>query len=169
MDSTASITCTKSAECPTKAVSRPELPSSKASIDKFRHTLDGWNGLLLNDYLNADGAAARAVIDAENASLQQYEKEMAQWEAEKASVKSYEDGVDQLDGPVWDDALDAKAVGEQMSRKTAKADKSLRSDTGSDNHARRWKPEQLPDVRPLGKCKPYGFGTSPALMNVQSR
>ena len=41
-------------------------------------------------------------------------KNQADFEAEKAAVQSYEEGIDDHEGPIWRDPLDPKAVAAQM-------------------------------------------------------
>lgn len=142
MSSVTLVTCTQCAHSSVEATSCPH----KASLESFRHTLDGWNGLLFNDYLNADGVAANSVIDAGRASLQAYKKDLAKEEAQReaeqgarqASVKSYVD----------------KSVTTRLSRTGLATHDKSHGVVDFGHRILRWKPDHLPDQRPCCQCTP---------------
>lgn len=141
MSSTIPVTCADSAYSPREATSN----SHNASLENFRHTLDGWNGLLFNDYLNADGAAANSVINAEKASLQAFEEDLA-----KEAKQEAEQGFEQLSVKSYEDM----SVTTQLSE----AEPTMRDDSLSvvdfGHRIVRWKPDHMPDQRPCCQCKP---------------
>lgn len=77
-------------------------------------SLSGCTSHLWTKYLKTETTRTRLWIDRSEVQRSTEEEQQSELESEEESITSYEDGIDQFDGPLWMDPLDRDAVAAEM-------------------------------------------------------